>query len=120
MTLPVEVFPGPADHSTARRPFAPGGPGGDTGGFCVTPVGAGATAKFVPVAFTEGGAPGPTCETRSRNVPSQCRGMSVPETRFEKAMYSTFSNVSLFAKLPGFTAVEIVPRTPGADVTFSS
>src|SRR5437899_13015542 len=106
MTLPVEVFPGPADHSTARRPFAPGGPGGDTGGICVTPVGAGATAKFVPVAFTQCGAPGPTCETGSRNVLSQCRGGSVPENRFAQATDSTFSNVSLIASVLGVPGVE--------------
>src|SRR6266702_8897347 len=118
MTLPVDVVPGPADHSTARKPVV--SKSCVTGGFCVTPFGEGAIPKIVEVALTDGGAPGPTCETRSRFVPSQCRGMSVPASRFENARYSTFSNVTLLAKLPGLTEVDMEFSVQGVAVTFSS
>ena len=86
-----------------------------TTGFCV--ILTMAEPEAVPV--TTGGAPGPTCETRSSHCPFQSRGTSVPLVRFESAMYSMSSKVTEFPKLFGSIVSVMELNTPGALIASS-
>ena len=45
------------------------------------------TGYVVAVAVKTGGAPGPTCETRSTHFPLYCRGISVASCKSDSAIH---------------------------------